>query len=175
MSYSYCSSLQKINVALGASIWYLHDMAIEKAVSKLGVLAKELTGANSVRERVRISHEMFDTLGEVEREIESFVMQEIAHVNGNGSGPKALPAAEVYSSTRFAKSSIAEGTRILLQENHQLHGHEIEKRLRLGGYPTKATKFQPILRNTLNRVGGFENIGGNIWRLKDSGGKVEPE
>lgn len=146
-------------------------MAIEKAVSKLGVLTKELTSASSIRERVRISKEMFDTLGEVEREIESFVRQEIAHVSGNGSGPKAIPATEIHSPTRFAKSSIADGTRILLQENGQLHGREIEKRLKGGGYPTKSTKFQPILRNTLIRVGGFENVGGNIWRLSDSGGK----
>jgi hypothetical protein len=102
------------------------------------------------------------------------VRQEIAHVNGNGNAPKSAPA-EVVPSTRFAQMSIADATRIILQETGQLHGSLIENRLKRGGYPTKSEKFQPILRNTLIRVGGFENIGGNTWRLTDSGGKTQPE
>jgi hypothetical protein len=44
----------------------------------------------------------------------------------------------------------------------------IEELARAGGFKGGTNNFQNYLPVALKRDGGFENIGGNTWRLKDS-------
>jgi hypothetical protein len=66
----------------------------------------------------------------------------------------------------FRNMTLAQAGKALLREHGQLHGKEIERRVKDGGYKTKARHFQQSLLSAFERDGGFENIGGNIWQLK---------
>jgi hypothetical protein len=151
-------------------------MSIQDAVSQLGVLTKELAEADSIRSRVSISHAIFQSLEQIEKAVEKFVVDEIGSHNGTGSTSQAIPTAAASAVSaeppkpalhRFSGSTLADAVRVLLTEDSQMHGSQIEKTVKAQGYISSADKFQVVLRNTLMRDGGFENIGGNVWRLRN--------
>jgi len=92
--------------------------------------------------------------------------------NGNGSrtsvyvttarGGRVLP---VVDSKRFKNLRLAEVGRILLTEHETLHGSEIEKLAKAGGFTGGTENFQNYMPVAFKRAGGFENIGRNTWRL----------
>lgn len=96
--------------------------------------------------------------------------------NGNGNGNsitsrvgRTADAIRPLGPKRFLESDLAEVARILLGEHNGevLHGSEIEKLAKAGGYESTSQHFQSYLAIALQRAGGFENIGGNRWRLND--------
>jgi hypothetical protein len=48
-----------------------------------------------------------------------------------------------------------------------LHGKEIEKLAKAGGYEHGGAHWQGYLAIALKRAGGIENIGLNRWKLND--------
>ena len=139
-------------------------MELNPLVQKLGVLSKNLASATSIRERVRISDRIFDVLGDIEAQVERFVVSEL----GQQKKPEPrAPIAEV-SKDRFRGLSIAQAGKLLLQEHGQLHGKEIERLLKSGGIQSKAEHFQSTMLVAFGRDGGFRNVGGNTWRLKET-------
>jgi hypothetical protein len=78
---------------------------------------------------------------------------------------------------RFRDKTVADGAAILLAEQGKLHGREIERLLKEGGYRSKSQFFQNVLDSTFKRDGRFRNVGGNTWELKEpslfTNGKVE--
>ena len=79
--------------------------------------------------------------------------------------------SERNANRRFKDLSLAESVGILLRENDVLHGKDIEKLIKAGGFQSKSENFQNYLPVALHRAGGFENIGGNRWKINPS---VEP-
>jgi hypothetical protein len=76
------------------------------------------------------------------------------------------------ASTRFKEMPLASIGRVLLQENQTLHGKQIEEMAKAGGFRGGTRNFQNYLPVAFKRAGGFENIGGNTWRLNDS---IQPQ
>lgn len=96
--------------------------------------------------------------------------------NGNGlslpfkaDGAKAavLTLADP-SPRRFKDMKLAEVGRLLIMERGSLHGKEIERLAKAGGFKGGTNNFQNYLPVAFKRDGGFENIGGNTWKLKES-------
>jgi hypothetical protein len=73
----------------------------------------------------------------------------------------------------FRDMDLASVARIILQEHDggPMHGKEIEKLAKAGGYDKGGAHWQGYLSIALKRVGGFENIGLNTWKLN---GQVAP-
>jgi hypothetical protein len=91
-------------------------------------------------------------------------------MNGNGHGPKQKPVklSAAASSKRFRNLKLAEAVKILLSETEELHGSEIQTSLQAGGFKGGTKNFQNYLPVALKRAGGFENVGGNRWRLNEN-------
>jgi hypothetical protein len=112
-------------------------------------------------------------------------LQTLGHVastipNGNGDARQS-PAAVVTKTaqvvqqartTQFKKITLAQIGKLLLAEHGTLHGKDIEKLARAGGFKGGAKNFQNYMPVAFKRAGGFENIGGNKWRLNDT---VKPQ
>jgi len=47
-----------------------------------------------------------------------------------------------------------------------MHGKAIEDAAKASGFKSKSEHFQSYLSVALRRDGGFQNIGGNHWKLK---------
>jgi hypothetical protein len=70
---------------------------------------------------------------------------------------------------RFKDRGLAEVGKIILQEHGApLHGKEIERLAKAGGYRSESEKFQNYMPVAFKRAGGFENIGKNTWRLNEN-------
>src|ERR1035441_5695671 len=136
-------------------------MDLTPLVQKLGVLSTNLAGTTSIRERVSIADRIFSVLGDIEGQVEQFVVNELGQVR------TAVPSTVSVSKDRFRGMTIAEGGRMLLREHGQLHGKEIERLLKEGGLQSRAEHFQSTIFVAFRRDGGFQNIGGNNWRLKE--------
>jgi hypothetical protein len=69
----------------------------------------------------------------------------------------------------FRDMDLASVARIILQEHDggPLHGKEIERLAKAGGYDKGGKHWQGYLGIALQRSGGFENIGLNRWRLNN--------
>jgi hypothetical protein len=67
---------------------------------------------------------------------------------------------------KFRNLTLVEAGEILLKEHPELHGKELERLIKDGGYRSKAEHFQKMLQATFTRDGRFENVGLNRWRLK---------
>jgi hypothetical protein len=89
--------------------------------------------------------------------------------NGNGTKhAKNTPGTARQPSTkRFKDMKLAEIAKILLAEHEELHGKKLEDLAKAGGYTGGTANFQNYLPVALKRDGGFENTGGNTWRLKN--------
>lgn len=81
------------------------------------------------------------------------------------SAPVAAPVAD---NKRFRDIPVADICRTLLEEHEVLHGKLLEKLAKAGGYNGGTANFQNYLPVALRRAGGFENTGGNTWRLNSS-------
>jgi hypothetical protein len=147
-------------------------MNLKTVVAKLEALSNNLEVAQSVRERVRIADRIYEALNEIEQRVETFVVKEIGQSNGSLNALRATVVPSSGDSTdakgRFSEMSIAGAAKILLKEHGVLHGKEIEKLLRSGGYESNSKKFQTTMVVALSRDGGFVNIGKNRWKLKEA-------
>jgi len=141
-------------------------------VQALDVLAANLSKATSVREKVRLADRIFETLGECERLVERFVVSELGGTSGTRSSAQTQSSIrttdEHVQSKRFRDLPLAEVGRVLLKERGLLHGKEIERLAREGGYKSGGEHFQSYLATAFKREGGFENIGKNRWKLKEA-------
>lgn len=94
----------------------------------------------------------------------------VAPVNGNGSnGRHDKPEQSVHASNkRFKDLKLADVGKMLLKEHQRLHGAEIEKLARDGGFRGSENNFQTYLRIAFSREGGFKKVGRNVWALKEN-------
>jgi hypothetical protein len=79
-----------------------------------------------------------------------------------------LPAAVIVPQSgpkRFQNLKLPAVGQILLQECGELHGFDIERLAKEGGFTTTTKNFQSLLATSFKRAGIFKNIGGNTWRL----------
>ena len=148
-------------------------MNLKTLVVKLEALSANLEIASSIRERVRIADRIYDALNEIEQQVERFVVQEIGQSFSSvetfkGKAVKSTNGVTQENSGRFEQLSIAEGAKILLREHGVLHGKDIERLLKSGGYTSNSKKFQTTMVVALMRDGGFVNIGKNRWKLKEA-------
>src|ERR1039457_4238062 len=65
----------------------------------------------------------------------------------------------------FKDLTLAQIGKRLLEEHGTLHGSEIEKRAKAGGFKSDSEHFQSYLAVAFKRAGGFENLGKNTWML----------
>jgi hypothetical protein len=72
-----------------------------------------------------------------------------------------------HHQSRFRDLKLADVVAAILKKQTELHGKEIEKHAKEGGYQTKAKHFQTMLDGTLRNDGRFVNVGGNRWRLRE--------
>jgi hypothetical protein len=83
--------------------------------------------------------------------------------------PHLSPIPEPRNSKRFRDMKLADVGRTLIRENcGPLHGSEIEKRAKAGGFPGGTENFQNYMPVAFKRDGGFVNIGRNTWDLVKS-------
>jgi hypothetical protein len=98
-------------------------------------------------------------------------LRALGYTPTNGNGAKhanASPGVVRQASTkRFKDMKLAEIAKALLTEHDALHGTKIEELAKAGGYTGGTANFQNYLPVALKRDGGFENTGGNTWRLKN--------
>jgi hypothetical protein len=94
-----------------------------------------------------------------------------ASPSGNGAKSEVLhvepPATREFRSAQFRKLTLAEVAKVLLKEYGKLHGKEIERLAKAGGFKGGKENFQNYMPVAFKRDGGFENVGGNTWRLKE--------
>jgi hypothetical protein len=143
---------------------------LQDQVQALDVLAASLSKATSIRDKVKLADRIFEALGACERLVERFIVTELAGTSGTRSLAQAEPIRttdELTQSKRFRDLTLAEVGRLLLKERGLLHGKEIEKLAREGGYKSGGEHFQSYLATAFKREGDFENIGKNRWKLKD--------
>jgi hypothetical protein len=154
---------------------------IETQVKALEALATNLANAKSVREKISSAHNIFATLAECEKLIEKFIVSDIALLSGNANSEerqKVAPPvtridadkqnAAVTDPNRFAAMALADIGRELLSDGRTMHGLEIERIAKTGGFKSDAVHFQSYLSVAFKRRGGFENVGKNNWRLNSS-------
>jgi hypothetical protein len=166
----------KIRLASGHDRVYLYTPWFERRIKmelapltdKLHELTRNLSRAQTSRERVAIANGIYETIHGIAEWTDWFVGTNFTKGNrksliiddqssqGNSTPPEA----------RFRDMSIAAASKLLLTERGMLHGSEIERMLRAGGYETKARRFQNVMRIAFEKDGGFVNIGGNLWKLK---------
>ena len=113
---------------------------------------------------------------QIERDLKTLGYSPGQNLNGAGGAPSpAVNGATVRiplnSPKRFRGLTLAQVGRILLKDHANLHGKRIEEFARAGGFRGGTKNFQNYLPVAFKRDGGFENIGGNTWRLKDPGAK----
>ena len=132
--------------------------------------ATELRGAaitQLLAQREQINRDL-KTLGHIESAIE----------NGNGSAthsPEITRTGQVVQqarATQFKASTLAQIGKLLLAEHGTLHGKDLERLAKAGGFKGGTKNFQNYMPVAFKRAGGFENVGGNRWRLNDT---VEPQ
>src|ERR1700678_3327805 len=78
--------------------------------------------------------------------------------------PKRMPGPKP-----FRGMDLASVARIILREHDggPIHGKEIERLAKAGGYDKGGAHWQGYLSIALKRAGGFENLGMNRWKLND--------
>ena len=94
------------------------------------------------------------------------------HNGTRASSPKHDSEPEMKRSAGpkpFRTMDLASVGKIILNEHSggPMHGKEIEKLAKAGGYDKGGAHWQGYLSIALKRAGGVENIGQNRWRLND--------
>ena len=92
--------------------------------------------------------------------------------NGHAPVRPQVIAVELPAHRKFKDLTMAEVGRILLAEHGTLHGKDIERLARAGGFTGGMNNFQNYMPIAFKRAGGFENIGGNRWKLNE---EVKPQ
>jgi hypothetical protein len=136
-------------------------------------LAGDLSKAPSVRERIKLAAPILAALAACEEIVEQFVVsgtvadatgrtrarydERLEHSKYHDPGPK-----------QFKGMKLAEIGRILLKERGELHGKQIERLAKAGGFKSSGKSFQGYLAVAFRREGGFENLGKNRWHLNSA-------
>lgn len=161
-------------------------MDLKSLIQQLSAFADGLLAAPHFRARVHYAEHIYDSLGEIEELLPSLVVPDKSEgavldgeqVQGSPAFPhptdwtklqESLAAMERHgplSPPRFKKMTLVAAAKVLLLEYGQLHGKRIEQLVKAGGYRTRGKHFQNTMTVTFKRDGGFENVGGNTWRLK---------
>jgi hypothetical protein len=156
-------------------------MKLQESIQRLDAYADGLANAPHFRARIHIAEHLYDVLDEIYEEIERIVKADKVAKNEAENvdstpvakrdelSPKHRDEPKLIKPLRFRKATMAEGAKVLLEENGQLHGKKIEQLLKDGGYKSEAEHFQSSLAVALRRDGSFENIGGNTWKLNIAG------
>jgi hypothetical protein len=157
---------------------------LRNLVEQLGAYCNGLIAAPHFFATVHAADHIFRTLyeisGEVERCVKTAKEAKPPHPRSDkGRRRKSLHMFPVAQSELqqegqlpslegqpFKNMTIADATRVLLEERGVLHGLEIERLLIQGGYPTTSKHFQSTMVVAFQRDGGFENLGRNRWRLQ---------
>jgi hypothetical protein len=92
--------------------------------------------------------------------------------NGHGGPTRPESGKNSKPNTRFRDLALAQVVYELLSHHDQLHGTEIERLAREGGFRGGTNNFQNYLPMALKRAGGFENLGRNTWMLNPA---IKPE
>jgi hypothetical protein len=166
-----------INFPLMKSATKLKDL-----VEKLGEYCTQMTGAPYFRAQVHMAEHVFDTLGDINLEVEHFLKSANHPAAGSKAGrPSRVPPRPATTQIvhpehdephlklkgqPFRKMTLAQAARELLAEHAVLHGKDIERLALEGGYRTASKNFQSTMVIAFQRDGGFENVGRNRWRLK---------
>jgi hypothetical protein len=154
--------------------------------------AHEMLDAKSFIQRVHFADHIYRAWVAMKRELEQFlktgkpemieeISAESTSISRRSKGPRArktdrstqlaLPHRPENERDehrlRFSDETMADGAAILLAEKKKLHGREIERLLKEGGYRSKSQFFQNVLEATFKRDGRFRNVGGNTWELKE--------
>lgn len=96
----------------------------------------------------------------------------------NGRAIRSAPRTTAQAVTdrnagrRFRDMTLSQVVKLLLEENEVLHGKQIETLAKTGGFERGTKNFQNYLPVALKRAGGFENVGGNRWRINES---IQPQ
>src|SRR6266404_816752 len=106
----------------------------------------------------------------IERDLKTLGFNGYAQ-HGSDAKPTAIVKPTTRSRRNFKGLSLAEVGRALLQHGQALHGKEIERLAKESGFKGGTKNFQNYLPVAFKRAGGFENIGGNRWRLNE---KIAP-
>lgn len=149
-------------------------MNLHIQIQALDESTSALAKATSVREKVRLADRIYGILSECEKLVEHFVVTEIGINNGHGARPQKDSKPSEHGSQNqfrspagkeFKDLTLAQIGKRLLEEHGTLHGSEIEKRAKAGGFKSDSEHFQSYLAVAFKRVGGFENLGKNTWKL----------
>jgi hypothetical protein len=157
---------------------------LKSLIAQLTGYTDDLLTLDFFRARVHIADHCFDVLDAIETEVQRIVKTtpsneeiereaaatvEIESPASEKSEPPCESTATHQSKRRlpFRNMTLAEATKALLHEaGGPLHGREIERRLKEGGYRTKSHHFQAGMLSAFQRDGSIVNIGGNTWQLK---------
>jgi hypothetical protein len=167
-------------------------VTIEAQVQALQALIDNLAKAGPLREKIRLADRIYAALGECERLVDKFISDTVgggekaaakstaepaedSRSNGQSRAEKAdapsLAPASGYKDPgprQFRGMKLADVGRALLKDRGVLHGSEIERLAKAGGFKSTAKSFQPYLSVAFKREGGFQNIGKNRWKLNES-------
>jgi hypothetical protein len=149
-----------------------------------------LSGSDVVAEAIAASKRATELRGEaiaqllaqreqIDRDLKTLGHVESAVKNGNSSSPahpiettRTGQVTQQARATQFKASTLAQIGKLLLAEHGTLHGKDIEKLAKAGGFKGGTKNFQNYMPVAFKRAGGFENVGGNRWKLNDA---VEPQ
>jgi len=154
-------------------------MSLKSLIQQLDAFAESFNSAPHFRARVHFAEHIYDALDDISKELEATIAaphherrkretESRAHRNlqlvlpeDHRDEPSSPP-----SPARFREKTLVQAARVLLGDHGQLHGKAIEDLLKAGGYETTAEHFQSSMAVAFKRDGGFENVGGNLWRLR---------
>lgn len=121
--------------------------------------------------------QLLEQRSQIERDLKSLGYSG-STANGNDANKTlGLDDPEFFTTTtrppsqtkRFRDMILAEVARTLILEHGKpLHGKAIERLAKAGGFTGGTNNFQNYLPVALKRDGGFENIGGNTWKLRET-------
>ena len=138
-------------------------MTIESQVQALQALIDNLGKAATLREKIRLADRIYAALGECERLVDKFIADTVgggesgakstgeqaeaarSGVSTRESGKSEAPGYKDPGPRQFKNMKLASVGRILLRDRGVLHGAEIERLAKLGGFESNAKTFQPYL------------------------------
>jgi hypothetical protein len=152
-------------------------MNFQTQIQALEKSTTDLAKAASIRDKVRLADQVYGILSECEKLVEHFVVTEIGTSNGHRNSqedpkprerrsPKQPAKPTALAGRKFADLTLAQiGKQLLEEKGGTIHGSEIEKLAKAGGFKSTSEHFQSYLAVAFKRVGGFENLGKNTWKL----------
>jgi hypothetical protein len=112
---------------------------------------------------------------QIDRDLQTLGYVPVPAPNSNGARhmptstvTRAAQVVQQARTTQFKNLTLAQIGRLLLREHGKLHGKEIEKLAKAGGFKGGKENFQNYMPVAFKRDGGFQNVGGNTWRLKET-------